>query len=103
MSSYDEVCRVSVTPPPRESVLNAKRARLPSLFSLGVGKWRDGKGRRTFLRMSIAHSNAYVTSSVHRQSIRIPAMIKNAGESIARGAPGHAACISLTRHDTIDG
>lgn len=54
-----------------------------------------------FLRTSIAR-NAYVTSSVRRQSIRIPAMIKNADESIAHGASGHAACISLTRNDTID-
>lgn len=54
-----------------------------------------------FLQTSIAR-NAYVTGSVHRQSVRIPSMIKNAGESIAHGASGHAACISLTRNDTID-
>jgi len=29
-------------------------------------------------------------------------MIKNADESIARGASGHTACILLTRNDTID-
>lgn len=54
-----------------------------------------------FLRTSIAR-NACVTSSIRRQSIRIPAMIKNADESIAHGAPGHAACILLIRNDTID-
>lgn len=54
-----------------------------------------------FLQTSIAR-NAYVTGSVHRQSVRIPSMIKNASESIAHGASGHAACISLTRNDTID-
>jgi len=50
-----------------------------------------------FLRMSIAR-NARVTSSVHRQSVRIPAMIKNADESIEHGAPGHAFCsLGVTR------
>jgi len=29
-------------------------------------------------------------------------MIKNADESIAYSASGHAACILLTRNDTID-
>lgn len=53
-----------------------------------------------FLRTSIAR-NARVTSSVHRQSVRIPAMIKNA-ESIEHSASGHAACILLTRSDMID-
>lgn len=68
------------------------------LCSPGV---EGGGGRRMFLRTSIAR-NACVTSSVHRQSVRIPAMIKNADESIAHGASGHAACILLTRSDTID-
>lgn len=54
-----------------------------------------------FLQTSIAR-NACVTSSVRRQSVRIPAMIKNAVGSIACGAPGHAARILLSRSDTID-
>lgn len=54
-----------------------------------------------FLQTSIAR-NARVTSSVHRQSVRISAVIKNAGESIGHGASGHAACILLTPSDTID-
>lgn len=54
-----------------------------------------------FLRTSIAR-NAYVTSSVRRQSVRIPAMIKNVDGSIARSASGHTACILLTWNDTID-
>lgn len=102
MSSYDEVCRVSVTLPLWKAC-STLRERDYLLCSLGAGGGTGVArvGRRMFLRTSIAR-NACVTSSVHRQSIRIPAMIKNADESIAHGASGHAACISLTRNDTID-